>query len=225
MLNRRVDTLIAEFDDCLQTFDRSELFGGPSLYFHRRTISRTRTLSLEDLLNDDLFYDYLYATLASWGLHRMGKTKTKLVDFSSFRKSILSQKSIFIDLSAFKLSQLNGDSHVQEKLKTLLMNLKIGVGEKRIVYNSKTVHHILPDLLPPIDRQYTLLFFFGNTNPAGEEMHLFDQIFPHFAKVANEKRPIITQIVSQSIDSFHSSESKVVDNAIVGYVLKHNLKK
>ena len=30
--------------------------------------------------NTELFFDYLYATLASWGMHRMGKGKTKLRD-------------------------------------------------------------------------------------------------------------------------------------------------
>lgn len=225
MHKKRISRLISEFETCVTKFDQSGLFGGPSLYFHRRAISRTRTLSLEDLLQDDLFYEYLYATLVSWGLHRMGKTKAKLVDFTCFKSSILSQEGFFAELSGYKLGELNDVATVQRKVKSLLMNLKIGLGEKKIVYNSKTVHHILPDLLPPIDRQYTLLFFFGKTNPRGEEMDLFDKIFPQFAKVAAEKRAAITRLVSESNESFHSSQSKVVDNAIVGYVLKHNLKK
>ena len=28
---------------------------------------------------------------------------------------------------------------------------------------SKVLHHVLPDLVPPIDRQYTFKFFYGRT--------------------------------------------------------------
>jgi hypothetical protein len=37
--------------------------------------------------------------------------------------------------------------------------LKLSVSEATIVVNSKALFHVLPQLIPPIDRQYTVRFF------------------------------------------------------------------
>ena len=61
-------------------------FGGPSVYFHIQAIAEQQKdfLSLRHL-------EMIYATLASWGMHRMGdpeKSRTKLHSFESFSISI-----------------------------------------------------------------------------------------------------------------------------------------
>jgi hypothetical protein len=47
-------------------------FGGPSVYFHVQAIKQQ-----EMGFMSDRHIEMIYATLASWGMHRMGDTRTK----------------------------------------------------------------------------------------------------------------------------------------------------
>ena len=63
-------------------YEEFSLFGGPSVYFHKRCLEAAgdEFLSLRHI-------EMLYATLASWGMHRMGdpdQTKTKLTEWNQF---------------------------------------------------------------------------------------------------------------------------------------------
>ena len=61
---------------------RAETFGGPSLYFHHRALAtRQSPASLAHL-------EYVYATLASWGMHRMGTGGSRMRPGDDFRDSI-----------------------------------------------------------------------------------------------------------------------------------------
>ena len=42
---------------------------------------------MASLLADDVFFDSLYATLAAWGLHRMGPSKTKLRELRRYGRA------------------------------------------------------------------------------------------------------------------------------------------
>ena len=82
----------------------SEKFGGSSIYFHQECIKA----GMNDYLSDR-HIEMLYATLTAWGMHRMGdvkKTKAKLVEYSSFKKSILDLKKELFILKETKLEQL-----------------------------------------------------------------------------------------------------------------------
>src|SRR5208337_3150297 len=67
-------------------------FGGPSIYFHVQSIKEQETAFLSDR-----HIEMIYATLASWGMHKMGnpdETKAKLVEYSDFRQSILRHREL-----------------------------------------------------------------------------------------------------------------------------------
>src|SRR5436190_606407 len=69
------------------SYAQFEAFGGPSVYFHRECL-RAATLDFMSTRH----IETLYATLAAWGMHRMGAsdtTKTKLTDWDRFSGSIL----------------------------------------------------------------------------------------------------------------------------------------
>lgn len=220
-MDERVKELKGNFDVFLEYFDTTSIFSGPSLYFHQKVIDILRKDGLVFSLENELFFDYLYATLTAWGLHRMGETKTKLVDFDKFKDSIISHKNQFLMLKNIRITEFNDNTKAINELQSLMTNLKIGEGETKLVFNSKTIHHLLPDLMPPIDRQYTLLFFYNSTNLPRIDSR-FGEIFPKFIEIAAEKKDYIRKRVGKG---FHTSETKVIDNAIVGYVLKKRLKK
>ncbi|MCK4404169.1 MAG: hypothetical protein KAW02_03675 [candidate division Zixibacteria bacterium] len=209
----------------MKDFDKQQknkpIFSGPSIYFHKRVIDLLHKDGLSDALKNELFFEYLYATLASWGLHRMGETNTKLLDFDNFKKSITSHKEKILVLRDKKITELTTNTPVANQLQKLIENLKIGVGEIKLIFNSKAIHHFLPDLMPPIDRQHTLLFFYNSKNPAHID-NCFTEIFPKFVEIAIQNKNNIRKRIGKG---FHTSETKVIDNAIVGYVRKNLMSK
>ena len=56
-----------------------------------------------DAIASDDFFDCLYATLASWGMHRMGRGKTKLRELSEIKMSVRAQSRIIKDLQGLSL--------------------------------------------------------------------------------------------------------------------------
>jgi hypothetical protein len=78
-IEQQINALSKDFAGCLEFFDRADLFVGPSRYFHNKTLELHASHdSVRSLMGDDLFFDFLYATLTAWGLHRMGPGNTKL---------------------------------------------------------------------------------------------------------------------------------------------------
>src|ERR1700683_4269616 len=163
-LDRNVDELCDGFAAHLALFDATDLFGGPSLYFHRKALDlRRRHSSVRALLEDEAFFDAAYATLTAWGMHRMGPGNTKLRDIEEIKDSVRENAPALERLATLDISTV-GEAE-QEGVVTdvwaLVARLRVSVAEARIVANSKLLHHILPELVPPMDREYTFRFFYG----------------------------------------------------------------
>ena len=61
-MQERVESLIEHFDEYVGVFDQRNLFTGPSVYFHGKTLEILRRHNNpSEALLDDLFFDYLYA--------------------------------------------------------------------------------------------------------------------------------------------------------------------
>jgi len=223
-MKHRVNELERHFNEFVEHFDKQQenkpIFSGPSIYFHKRVIDILRENGLSKVLENNSFFEYLYATLASWGLHRMGKGNTRLVDFDKFKESIKSQKKRILALKNKRITELSTNTPVTNQLQELIGKLEIGEGEIKLIFNSKTIHHFLPDLMPPIDREHTLRFFYNSKSPTRID-DCFPEIFPKFIEIAVQKKESIRKTPGKG---FHTSETKVIDNAIVGFVLKKNLK-
>lgn len=218
----RVKTLIEQFDKYVQLFAQRSLFTGPSVYFHEKTLGTQRRRNTPcDVLQDDLFFDYLYATLTAWGLHRMGPGAAKLAEIEALKESFKNQEEQIRTLQSFEIDNISDGevSSITSKLWDVLDNLQVGVGETKIVAGSKALHHVLPNLIPPIDGEYTLKFFYNNRRTAlsqGDET-AFNEVYPYFRKIASACSNKIKEHVGQGMNT---SKTKVIDNAIVGFVLQ-----
>lgn len=63
-----IEGLVRDFAQCVSRFERSNAFPGPSLYFHERAIARRRShASVDALMADDQFFEYVYAVLPGVG--------------------------------------------------------------------------------------------------------------------------------------------------------------
>lgn len=188
----------------------------PARHFHMRTIDRLKAIGLESVFDDDIFLDYLYATLVTWGMDNRG---ARLSGCASFVETLRANRKQIIELGNHTLRTLNEmdvDDSVEISIQiwSVLSNLKICETRSQLVAGSKALHHLLPDLVPPVDRKYTLTFFLGRKGirkPGAD-----------FLQVLRDYK-YIYGVVPEAVDSLvgtnrmNTSITKVIDNAIIGY--------
>ena len=221
-----------------------EDFGHPSVYFHQQAIKESEVgnfLGVEHL-------KMIYAVLVAWGMHRMGDTNTKLVSFTKFIANFVDANGGYTEvgekLHEYKESNLTLDKASPETIEhiaKLMVSLKVSGSGSQIVSASKTLHHILPNLVPPIDRAYSVKFMktgpkFSKKGSPGmnndekwyaktfiEEMQLFltydnyknKTVIDEFLKRKGKyKRP-------SDEPNFVTSIPKILDNLIVFFVKSH----
>ncbi|HEY5651562.1 MAG TPA: helix-turn-helix domain-containing protein [Acidimicrobiia bacterium] len=219
----RTDRLIESMRQSLEVFASERPFTGPSLYFHYRTIELVRRLgSMNNILAGSTVLEYLYATLTSWGMHRMGPGGAKLTEFDRFADGIRSHETALTGLQRLRISDLTDHDipQVADQIWELIRSLDASTSGSFLVAGSKTLHHLLPDLVPPIDRQYTGRFFFGTSGKQwamGEET-AFREMFPQMVRATQEGTDAIQEYLRQPDGYMATSVTKVLDNAIVGYM-------
>lgn len=214
-IGARVRYLEQHLRSCLRKFDRDGGFSGPSVHFHERTMDLRRRLGCRRAIESDEFCECLYATLTSWGMHRMGKTSAKLLDWREFCANIRAHARSIARLQELDICSLpNADvKEVGAKLDALIQTLGVSEARTKLVSGSKTLHHLLPGLVPPIDREYTLRFFYGTKSPTRLDRR-FPELFAGFTELARRQRSLLEGRITGL--GFHTSLTKEMDNAIVG---------
>jgi hypothetical protein len=159
-LRPRVALVIAEFDRYVQAYDDAVPFTRAGQYeLHRRTIDRRRAFgSAAGAVMDDVFTADLHVTLRGWGI---GQLASPLVPLELFRTRLRERADLFIEFDGRSLEDVPTDEvgQLTASLDRLIANLGIVENKARIVAGTKTLHHILPDLVPPMDRAWTGAFF------------------------------------------------------------------
>lgn len=147
----------------------------------------------------------------------MGPGDTKLVEFPVLADSFRKLEQPIRMLSVLALADLTMEEikNVSEQVWTVISGLHIGCGLTKIVAGSKALHHVLPELVPPIDREYTIRFFFHHKTLSQGDAVAFQEIYPRFHRIAVERRGQIQLRIGRGM---HTSATKVIDNAIVGFV-------
>ena len=138
------------------TYYQAETFRGPSLYFHQRALQTRQPASAVTHI------EYVYATLASWGMHRMGRGGSKMQRFDTFSRSVDSLKDKIAEAQQFIPQNMSPEKW--GVLKEIFHGIKVMASRTSLVGNSKVMHHMMPNIVPPIDREYTLRYLRGNTN-------------------------------------------------------------
>lgn len=178
----------------------------------------------------------IYATLASWGMHRMGDpedTKAKIVEFVDFRKSTTNQKEKLKKLIPMRMDSCTAEQYASyiDQLKEIYCGLRVSISDATIVAHSKTLAHLLPNLIPPIDRQHTIRFFTQDNKKFFAKSGKYRQInlpkgidaqFNDFKKYSWRMKALFDRCNRQlfTIDkvSFNTSYPKIMDNLIMAFV-------
>ena len=95
-------------------------------------------------------------------------------------------------------------------------NFEVTSGAARIVSGTKAIHHLLPDLLPPMDNMYTGNFFLGyNIGQGGRSV--FRNLYLGFADLSQTFRGS-EQLMQEVGQNYNTSLPKTMDHAIIGYM-------
>jgi len=211
----KVRDILDNADRYHQAYYEAETFRGPSLYFHLRALkTRQSPSSLKHL-------EYVYATLASWGMHRMGKGGSKMQSFDTFRQSVKSLKDKISKAQKFDPGEMNDEGWAL--LEKIFKGIKIMASGTSLVGNSKVMHHMMPNIVPPIDREYTLQYLRGNTNISNDlddEWQIMKDIISNFFIPITCNRQFLSTakewMAKPSEFPWDTSVLKVVDNLVIG---------
>lgn len=161
----------------------------------------------------DKFIELTYTTLIAWNMNQRG---AKLSEFTTFKKSLLLYRQTIQSLDNFRIEKFADTNHLLEIIKFLYENLQlVADGKPKLGTFSKTLHYFLPNLLMPIDRRYTLTFFYKNTNIPKKEsikFQIYCEIFDQFRQLAT------TYNFDNHIDRhWNKNIPKIIDNIIIGH--------
>ena len=214
-LAQRITDVLANLEKYHDAYYEAEVFRRPSRYFHQRALETRRSpTSLTHL-------EYVYATLASWGMHRMGKNGSKMQSFDVFRRSAESIGDRLVEAQAFDYRKMTERNWML--LKDIFMRLTVMASGTSLVGNSKVMHHTLPNIVPPVDREYTLWYLLGNKsikNDLDGEWELLRTIISDFFIPVASSRELeaasLRWIGRNDQYPWDTSVMKIVDNLVIG---------
>lgn len=212
---RLVPLLIAELPQWLDYFvERGPFTRYEQRDCHVKTIElRRKHASAAAAARDPVFVESLYCTLRAWGLGGRG---SKLCPWAAFGPALRSVGGTLEPLEPLRIDadDLNVDNCV-DTIWRAVESLGVVQNKAPLVAGSKTLHHLLPDLIPPMDRAYTQTFF-GWHNPQFQYRQAECFRLAYTALVVVARRANAAQYVGTH--PWHSSVSKVLDNGVVGLV-------
>jgi hypothetical protein len=215
-----LDNLIADFPSCLQCYVETEPFTAEYQQYIATVELRKQLGTVEQAISDASFLSSLYATLVGFfGLVRIG-----LLPLEEFKQALSTHKNSIASLGGRKLGA--EPSVTGAELCELIMQLNLTKKKEKkspkdnpkLVSGTKTLHLLLPDLMAPVDRQYWGAFLFRYYNSGYEagadELETFRIAFTTSHTIAEKVAP---EKYVQT-DSRHTTPTKVIDNAVIGFV-------
>jgi hypothetical protein len=216
MFDGQRNSLLNSLDQAHEAYE-AEAFSGPSVYFHLRSLDAARARDFER------FAEYVYAMLASWGMHRMGRGGSKMGEFNDFLSSLSAVWG-----EAMLLQQRTPGSLLEPDW-AMLRRVFDGIHCMRsgttLVGNSKVMAHLLPNLVAPVDRAYTLTFLFKCSRIKNDKelewktlRKILDGFFYPVVRSPLFQEKALKRLAQSNRSNWDTSELKIVDNLLIGLV-------
>jgi hypothetical protein len=216
MFEDQQSRLLNALDTAHEAYYRAETFGGPSLHFDLRSLEAARAQDFE------CFAEYVYAVLTSWGMHRMGPGGSKMRDFEEFRASLQLVWPIALQLQEKTSGSLRESDW--SNLKTVFCGIRCMASGTSLVGNSKVMAHLLPHLIPPVDRAYTLKFLYRNSQITNgievewmELVEILKGFFYPFSRSPLFQSKAEGWLVQNDRFKWDTSHLKILDNLMIGF--------
>ena len=214
LVDEQVAELCANFKDYLAEFNRKPLYAD-TLRQHKKMLSMREELGgVAKSIKSDEYLLELRSMLVAWGMDSRG---ADLKEDNEFVKAVRKCDDDIVSLEEKRVAYR--DEEVPGKLWRIIEGMELSNTGSQLVTGAKALHHLLPELLPPIDGQYTGKFFhYHNYSDPLQAEKAFKLMFPYFAQIARRVYP--WRDVGTA--DWATSQSKVIDNAIIGYCNRHS---
>ena len=220
----------------IQTKDIAGKFGGPSVYFHNRALQE---INIDFLGHTHI--EMIYAVLPSWGMHRMGNTSTKVINFNEFNNQINNNRWLLKELKDKSIKDID----INDLSNLIVKKLSFSISESHLVSSSKVLHHIIPNLVSPIDKQYSIRFlmqsksqflsrsengkvkFSAITYKNDDEVDYSNIFLSGMHEFIEKNESILIKYLDKEDNlnkNFNSSLTKILDNLIMVYVKNNGVK-
>lgn len=200
------------FKECVEFAIENYRTDEKSMTLYKQVLS----FSFQEKFSDS-FISLVYETLKAWN---MNSRAAKLAESSDFSQSMTAAKDKFESLQKYTIKDFANNPDIFNTFETLFNELHLTQTKTKLVTFSKTMHFFLPDLVAPIDGQYTLNFFYKSTYSA-KEFQYFKDIHTSFSQFVN-KHAALNELISKN--NWNKSIPKLLDNAIIGMASKEQHK-
>ncbi len=217
-VHSQVEDLCDNFDTYLSEFKRSRMNSEKYMSLHKKTIDLRNELGgVAESIDSDECMRYLYDTLEAWGMNSQG---AKMKERPEFAKSIRKYEGDIVALEQVDVAQIDEDVSARQELWRIIQGMKLSLSKySQVVTGSKSLHHLLPQLLPPIDGSYTRPFFHYRSGDTKDNEYAFNLMLWYFAQIAQEVD--LRRYVDTETARWATSETKMIDNAIIGFCNRH----
>ncbi|WP_131519217.1 hypothetical protein [Kribbella capetownensis] len=209
----RIRALVAGFDRYLAVYDGTVPFSGVQLSAHRAALqARHAAGSAADAARDPEFARVLRGTLLAWGL---GVRASRLAEESEFAAALTAAAPLLAVLDGLRIDQQTLPTDLDEQLWRLIDGLGVVANDAKIVAGTKTLHHLLPDLVPPIDREWIGRFFSLHAPEwqGHQQRATFLRLFRAYRDVATQV-DLDAELTGQP---WRTGLAKLLDNGVIGY--------
>lgn len=164
----------------------------------------------------------IYDTLKEWGMNSRG---AKLTKFDAFKQSIQMNKNLLDKLCDYSLLDFC-DNTKSAQIKNILLNLfdNLNLSQSNpFVTNAKTLHIIIPQLLIPVDRTFTVGYFcdYKFSDVPKDTKEQVDWIMSIHSLLANVYIKHKDWIDDYSLEA-NCPITKLLDNMVMGFSLYRN---
>jgi hypothetical protein len=215
-----IEAAIATPERWLDAFCDGQIFGGAQdvrVRAHRQLIDKLRAAgSPSRALQDDGFVLNLYILLRLWRADRPGG----LCPVEELEARLRAIEEELDALSTLSLDDPDLDpGALARRIWRLIEEVRVKKGASQLVAGTKCLHHLLPDLVVPVDGAYTRPFLWlrgGEQWSAVKQPRVFEKSFATFAQVAREGH--VRRYLGYRDHPMMSGIGKLVDNVICGLV-------
>ncbi|MDP2859715.1 MAG: hypothetical protein Q8P50_17320 [Bacillota bacterium] len=150
----------------------------------------------------------------------MNSGAARLKPLPEFRSALLVHADAIAGLASQDLRECADAEGLAYELWDLIENLGVSENKAKLAVGTKTLHHLVPSLVPPMDRAYTRVFFqwYGQMFQYQQAGFLGD-VLPFLVEIAKEL-DLDSELTGRG---WRTSSTKLLDNAVVGYCLEKRL--
>lgn len=209
----RLQSLIDGFGSFVGAYDTLVTLAPKQLDSHRTTIAlRHRAGSVSAAVADPEFVVSLRRTLRAW---RVGMRRSRLAGEPELADALRAALPAITALESLRIDADDLPDNTPEALWAIVASLGLVDNDAKIVAGTKALHHLLPDLVPPMDRAWTGGFF-GLKDWAwqgAQQRQTFLNSYRALIDVAKATDP--QRYVTG--EGWRTSRTKIIDNALIAY--------